>query len=90
MTQIIPPRNPNQEDEEKRFYVTAKRSVKLQLEQEAFDRGTDVWTLGGLVIEAWLKAGCPDFGFSGQPPVSENPPPSSSPSQLADDQGGAE
>ena len=87
-TPPIPPRQRKVRDEEKRFYVQSKKSVKLDLEKEAFARGVDLWTLGGAVIEAWLSAGCPDFGFpSDQPPLSENPPSSPSPSQLADDQG---
>lgn len=87
MTRIIPPRKDQVKDEEKRFYVSAKKSVKLHLEQEAFSRGIDAWALAGFVLESWLAAGCPDFGPSGQSPVSKNPPPSSSPSSLADDQG---
>ncbi len=87
MTTIIPPRKSQVKDEEKRFYVVAKESVKLELAKEAFSRGVDVWVLAGAVLQSWLSAGCPDLGFSGEPPVSKNPPPSSSPSQLADDQG---
>jgi len=84
----IPPRKNQVKDEPKRFYISAKRSVKLALEQEAFSRGTDAWTLAGLVVESWISAGCPDYGFSTQSPVSQNPPSSPSPSPLADDQGG--
>jgi hypothetical protein len=87
-TATIPPRQRTIQDPEKRFYVQSKKSVKLELEKEAFARGTDLWTLGGAVLEAWLAAGCPDFGFSPDTPAaSENPPPSSSPSPIADDRG---
>ncbi|XKH01809.1 hypothetical protein LG325_03275 [Marinobacter nauticus] len=87
-TATIPPRQRTIQDPEKRFYVQSRKSVKLELEKEAFARGTDLWTLGGSVLEAWLKAGCPDFSAGPDAPaVSENPPPSSSPSPIADDQG---
>ncbi|GAA3588437.1 hypothetical protein [Marinobacter xestospongiae] len=83
----IPPRQEQVEDKERRFYVCAASSRYLQLQQEAIQRGTDLWTLGGAVLTAWLEAGCPDFGFSGSatPESSSSPPPSSSP--LAHDQG---
>ncbi|GHD52488.1 hypothetical protein SAMN05216429_106135 [Marinobacter persicus] len=85
---VIPPRQDHVEDPEKRFYVMAPRSTKVALENEAFNRGTDLWTLSGAVLQAWLAAGCPDYGFApDQPPVSDNPPSSPSPSQLAHDQG---
>jgi hypothetical protein len=67
-TATIPPRQRTIQDPEKRFYVQSKKSVKLELEKEAFARGTDLWTLGGAVLEAWLAAGCPDFGFSPDTP----------------------
>lgn len=86
---FIPPRQDHFEDKERRFYVVARSSVYLQLQQEAISRGTDLWTLGGRVLTAWLDAGCPDFGFTSDQSESPlSPPPSSSP--LADDQGGAE
>jgi len=82
----IPPRQNQVEDKERRFYVCAPSSIYLQLQQEAIQRGTDLWTLGGSVLRAWLEAGCPSFGTQDQPPEkSSSPPPSSSP--LAHDQG---
>jgi hypothetical protein len=60
--------------------VQSKKSVKLELEKEAFAGGADLWILGGSVLEAWLKAGCPDFSAGPDvPAASENPPPSPSP-----------
>lgn len=88
---LIPPRQEDYEDKDRRFYVVTPSSIYLQLQQEAIGRGTDLWTLGGSVLRAWLKAGCPDFGFSKPADPAESPlspPPSSSP--LANDQGGAE
>lgn len=84
MTTIIPPRQDQVEDKERRFYIVAPSSVYLQLQQEAIQRGTDLWTLGGSVLTAWLAAGCPDFPVN----VSLNPSPSSSP--IADVKGGAD
>ncbi|MCG7200879.1 hypothetical protein MD273_14175 [Marinobacter pelagius] len=82
----IPPRQDQVEDKERRFYVVAPSSCYLQLQQEAIQRGTDLWTLCGSVLRAWLEAGCPNFGFQGDAPEkSSSPPPSSSP--LAHDQG---
>lgn len=71
-------------DKEKRFYVVAPASVHLDLQREATERGSDLWTLGGIVLSEWLRAGCPDFN-----PNSESvPAPSSSPiaGQQEDDQ----
>lgn len=82
----IPPRQDQVEDKERRFYVVAPSSIYLQLQQEAIQRGTDLWTLGGSVLRAWIEAGCPNFGTQGHAPDSvPSPPPSSSP--LAHDQG---
>lgn len=78
---IIPPRLDKPEPKERRFYVTADSTVHLALQKEAHARGTDLWTLGGAVLAAWLDAGCPG-SFTPQSPL-----PSSSP--VADDQGGA-
>ena len=58
---MIPPRQEAIEDKDRRFYVVAPSSVYLALQQEAIQRGTDLWTLGGTVLTAWLKAGCPDI-----------------------------
>lgn len=85
----IPPRQSTVQDKDRRFYVCAPSSVYLELQQESYRRGTDLWTLGGAVLQAWLAAGCPDFGFASEPSDlsdSPEPPPSSSP--IADDQGG--
>lgn len=71
---IIPPRQSHVEDKERRFYVVAASSVYLQLQQEAIQRGTDLWTLGGSVLTSWLNAGCPDLAIS-----PESPCPSPSP-----------
>ena len=87
MTALIPPRQDQVEDKERRFYIVAPSSVYLSLQQEAIARGSDLWTLGGTVLAAWLQAGCPDFGFS-EPASAESPaspPPSSSP--LANSEG---
>ena len=83
---VIPPRQDTVEDKDRRFYVVAPSTVYLSLQQEAVQRGTDLWTLGGSVLQAWLAAGCPDFSVSGSPEHLPEPPPSSSP--IADDQGG--
>lgn len=85
----IPPRQDQVEDKERRFYVCAPSSIYLQLQQEAIQRGTDLWTLGGSVLRAWLEAGCPNFGHQAQHPEKpSSPPPSSSP--LAHEQGDAQ
>jgi len=82
----IPPRQEQIEDKERRFYVAAPSSCYLQLQQEAIQRGTDLWTLGGSVLRSWLEAGCPSFGPQAQPPEKPlSPPPSSSP--LAHEKG---
>ncbi|MBV1789016.1 hypothetical protein KQ940_13240 [Marinobacterium sp. D7] len=81
---IIPPRLNEVEDKDRRFYVVAPSSVYLQLQNESIQRGTDVWTLGGAVLTAWLRAGCPG-DFLGSASV---PAPSSSP--IADEEGGAD
>lgn len=78
---MIPPRLDNPEPKERRFYVVADSSVHLALQQEAHSRGTDLWTLGGSVLTAWLSAGCPEF------PQSPFPSPSQS---VADAKGTAE
>lgn len=70
----IPPRQSKVEDKERRFYVVAPSSIYLSLQQEAVQRGTDLWTLGGSVLTAWFNAGCPDL-----PALSESPCPSPSP-----------
>lgn len=44
----------------RRFYVFAAPSAVVELQREAVSRCTDAWKLGGLVIEQWIKAGCPD------------------------------
>ena len=78
MTIKLPPRKAQVEDKEVRFYVTAPGTVKLALQEEAFRRGTDLWTLGGSVLALWVAAGCPD-GLSGTSPVSSpTPSPTSS------------
>lgn len=70
----IPPRQSQVEDKERRFYVCAPSSVYLSLQQEAIQRGTDLWTLGGSVLTAWLNAGCPDF--PAESPLNPCPSPS--------------
>lgn len=62
----IPSRVEQVEDKVKRFYVFAPSSVYLELQKEAFKRGTDLWTLGGSVLTAWVQAGFPD-GFPSPP-----------------------
>lgn len=62
MTKVpnIAPRQTHIKDENKRFYVMAPASAKLAMEKEAFNRGTDLWTLCGQVICQWIAAGYPD------------------------------
>jgi len=82
----LPPRKDQVEDKDRRFYVCTPSSIYLQLQQEAIQRGTDLWTLGGSVLTAWLEAGCPTFGTQDQHPEKpSSPPPSSSP--LAHEEG---
>lgn len=57
---MIPARQIEVRDELKRFYVSAPTSVHLALTQEAYKRGTDLWSLGGFVLATWLAAGAPD------------------------------
>lgn len=57
---MIPARQKEVKDDNKRFYVMARSSVHLELQKEAHKRGTDLWTLGGTVITSWLAAGAPD------------------------------
>ena len=80
---LIPPRQEVPDDKDRRFYVSAPTSIYLKLQQEAVQRGTDLWTLGGAVLTAWLLSGCPGTFDAPQSPL-----PSSSP--VADDQGGDE
>ncbi len=47
-------------DEPKRFYIFAAPSVVLELQKEAVSRSVNPWELGGLVIQQWIDAGCPD------------------------------
>ena len=56
----IPKRKKELQDEPKRFYVFAPSSVYLALQKEAFNRGTDLWTLAGSVLASWVSAGVPD------------------------------
>lgn len=83
----IPKRKKNLPAEPKRFYVMATTRVHADLLKEAAARGTDLYTLGGAVLSAWIEAGSPDFFERDQdhPEKSPSPPPSSSP--LAHDQG---
>lgn len=62
----IPSRVEQVEDKQKRFYVFAPSSVYLALQQEALKRNTNLWTLGGSVLTAWVQAGFPD-GFPSSP-----------------------
>lgn len=62
----IPARVEQVEDKDKRFYVIARSSVYLELQKEAIKRGTDLWTLCGSVLTAWVQAGFPD-GFPSTP-----------------------
>lgn len=79
---MIPPRLKQVEDKDRRFYVSAPTSVYLSLQQEAIQRDTDLWSLGGYVLTSWLAAGCPDFDLQ-QPSASI---PASSPSfSVADE-----
>ena len=80
----IPPRQEVFDDKDRRFYVMTPTSVYLELQKESVARGTDVWTLGGSVLSAWLAAGCPSFA-SDTTTKSEIPPSSSS--LLADEKG---
>lgn len=75
MSVKIPPRQAKVEDKERRFYVVAPSSDYLRLQQEAIQRGTDLWTLGGAVLSSWLGAGCPDC-FSHVESCSSSPAPS--------------
>jgi len=58
---MIPQRKDAPTDKERRFYVVAPSSVYLALQTEAVQRETDVWSLGGAVLQAWVTAGCPDI-----------------------------
>lgn len=73
---MIPARQQNVEDKNRRFYVAAPSSVYLALQQEAHKRGTDLWHLGGFVLSAWVAAGFPDQ-FNTAEPFSPCPSPSS-------------
>lgn len=75
---MIPPRLAQVEDKEVRFYVHTRASVRLALTEEAHNRGTDLWTLGGLVLAQWLEAGCPDGLSVNSAAPSPAPSPSSS------------
>lgn len=67
----IPPRQKHIEDKSKRFYVMAPSSAKLALEKEAFNRGTDLWTLCGQVLCQWIAAGFPDQIVSRDPETTK-------------------
>ena len=75
----IPARVEQVEDKERRFYVLAPSSIYLELQKEAIRRGSDLWTLSGSVLTAWVQAGFPD-GFPSLPQSSVPPCPSLSPS----------
>lgn len=75
---MIPPRQTNIEDKERRFYVCAPSSAYLALQREAIQRGTDLWTLGGSVLVSWMNAGCPDFASAQESDPIPAPSPSSS------------
>lgn len=76
---MIPKRQKKLTDENKRFYVSAPESVRLALQEEAYKRGSDLWTLCGTVLTAWVAAGFPDSIT----PSDVSPCPSPSPSSLA-------
>lgn len=80
---IIPQRQEQIEDKDRRFYVVAPSSIYLALQQEAIQRGTDLWTLGGSVLTAWFKAGCPDLAVSSESPCP-SPSPVAGPSRSAE------
>lgn len=75
---MIPPRLNQVEDKDVRFYVVSQTSVKLALSEEAVNRGTDLWTLGGAVLSQWVAAGCPDRFTATTSPSSPAPSPSPS------------
>lgn len=56
----IQPRQAHIKDENKRFYCMAPASVHLALQNEAYKRGTDLWTLAGQVLGTWVASGFPD------------------------------
>lgn len=85
---LIPPRVPKLPPKQRRFYVATDSDVYLSLQKEAHARDTDVWTLGGSILTAWLEAGCPSSFDSAPAAVSPCPPPSSSP--IAPAKGGAQ
>lgn len=85
MSTVIPPRLDNPEPKERRFYIVTDSTVYLELQHEAHQRDTNLWTLGGAVLTAWLSAGCPSF--SDEFPQSPSPSPSQS---VADVKGDAE
>lgn len=58
---MIPQRKDKPADKERRFYVVAPSSTYLSMQQEAVARETDVWSLGGAVLKAWVEAGCPEI-----------------------------
>lgn len=58
-TKILP-RQTHIKDENKRFYCMAPASVHLALQNEAYKRGTDLWTLAGQVLGTWVANGYPD------------------------------
>lgn len=72
---MIPKKLKNPKESNKRFYVFASASTYIDLQNEAYKRGTDLWTLCGSVLTAWLAAGCPDDFIDS---------PRSSPSSLAE------
>lgn len=61
ITNTIPKRLAEVDKKERRFYVVVDAGIKLELEKEAYQRGSDAWTLGGAVISAWILSGCPEI-----------------------------
>lgn len=57
----IPKRLKALDKKDRRFYIVTDNGIKLELEKEAYQRGTDAWTLGGAVISAWILSGCPEI-----------------------------
>jgi hypothetical protein len=57
---MIPPKKQVPEDKPKKFLVMTSTSDYLKLQTEAAARGTDLLSLCGCVLSAWVRSGCPD------------------------------
>ncbi|MGI2030365.1 hypothetical protein [Endozoicomonas acroporae] len=63
MSNGIPPKKVSSEEamkKKRRLYVEPTREDHLRFQEEAFNRDMAPHDLGGILINLWINAGCPD------------------------------